>query len=323
LVLAFAIINIAFISHKTWEIITKSSSQDTDRNIKWVHLSSLKGDLSEADVGAQVSTLILDIDRDNKNDFVITGWGKPSMVWYQQTSNGWKKHLIDSGTEYIEAGGDFLDIDGDGDLDIVQGGDWRTLKEVWWWENPYPDFKPGESWNRYYKKNSDRGGKAHHDQIFGDFDNDGHQELVFWNTNVCKLFIAEIPENPKESGEWDLFMIHQFEIPDAGKYEGLAKGDIDLDGKTDIIGGGQWWLYAATHKITFILPQSILCRGNVVFYSNYKRDVSETDAQCISIACQWTSKPFEQAPRPLIHQRNCHGRRIIANAIPEKIRSLT
>jgi len=49
----------------------------------------------------------------------------------------------------------------------------RTLKEVWWWENPYPDFDPEKSWNRYLVKNSDEGGKAHHDQIFGDFDGDG------------------------------------------------------------------------------------------------------------------------------------------------------
>jgi len=89
---------------------------------------------------------------------------------------------------------------------------------------------------------------AHHDQIFGDFDGDGREELVFWNTNVCKLFIAEIPEDPQNAPTWDLHLIHQFPIPENGKYEGLAKGDIDLDGKTDIIGGGHWFRHIEGHR---------------------------------------------------------------------------
>lgn len=224
------------------------AQNDSAKVIKWQHLSSLYGDLPFAGVGAQVSTLIMDIDKDGNNDFVIAGWGKPSMVWFKRTDNGWVKYLIDKGTEYIEAGGDFADIDGDGDLDIVQGGDWRTLKEVWWWENPYPDLDPEKPWKRYLVKNSDEGGKAHHDQIFGDFDGDGQQELVFWNTFVCKLFIAEIPDDPKNAPAWDLHLIHQFDDSEDTKYEGLAKGDIDLDGKMDILGGGHWFKHIKGQK---------------------------------------------------------------------------
>lgn len=209
--------------------------------VRWKHLSSLQRDLPAAEVGEQVSTLIMDIDLDGTNDFVIAGWGEPSMVWFRRTETGWEKYLVDPDTDYIEAGGDFADIDGDGDLDIVQGGDWRTLKEVWWWENPAPNFDPGTPWKRYRVKNSDEGGKAHHDQIFGDFDGDGQLELVFWNTNVCKLFITEIPEDPKQAPVWDMNLIHQFPVPEDGKYEGLAKGDIDLDGIEDIVGGGYWY----------------------------------------------------------------------------------
>ncbi|MBD3374759.1 hypothetical protein GF406_06990 [candidate division KSB1 bacterium] len=219
---------------------------------EWMHLSSLHHELPFAGVGAQVSTLILDVDNDGTNDFVIAGWDKPSMVWFKRTDTGWTKYVIDNGTEYIEAGGAFADIDGDGDLDIVQGGDWRTLKEVWWWENPAPDFDPETPWNRYKVKNSDEGGKQHHDQIFGDFDGDGRQELVFWNTSVGKLFLAEIPENPQKALVWDLHLIHQFDV-EKGVNEGLAKGDIDLDGKLDIVGGGFWFKHIEGHSFE-VLP---------------------------------------------------------------------
>jgi hypothetical protein len=66
--------------------------------VKWEHLSSLQRELPFAEVGAQVSTLIMDIDQDGLNDFVIAGWGKPSMVWFKRHENGWSKYLIDAGT---------------------------------------------------------------------------------------------------------------------------------------------------------------------------------------------------------------------------------
>ncbi|MCI0535160.1 MAG: VCBS repeat-containing protein [Verrucomicrobiales bacterium] len=211
----------------------------------WTRLSTSTGDLPPAHVGAQTSTLILDIDRNGTNDIVIAGWGKPSMIWYRNKGKAWDRYVIDAGTEYIEAGGDFYDIDGDSDLDIVQGGDWRTLKEVWWWENPHPRFDPNTPWKRHFVKNSDEGGKSHHDQIFGDFDGDGKAELAFWNQMAGKLLLAEIPENPGQAPTWPLTSIYSFAQPAHGKFEGLAKGDIDRDGKEDVAGAGRWFQHLA------------------------------------------------------------------------------
>ncbi|MEA2064311.1 MAG: VCBS repeat-containing protein [Gemmatimonadota bacterium] len=206
------------------------------KKIKWSHLSSRTGDVPAPNVGRQAASLILDIDRDGVDDFVVAGWGDTSMVWFRHTARGWQRYLVDSSPSHIEAGGTYWDIDGDGDLDILQGGSWATI-DVWWWENPCPDFNPDTPWKRYTIKNW--GEKQHHDQIFGDFDGDGKAELVFWNQRAQKLFIADIPDNPKTTGNWQLKQIWSW--PVEFKYEGLAKIDIDLDGKIDLIGGGYWF----------------------------------------------------------------------------------
>ncbi len=214
--------------------------------MKWTHLSSKNGDIPAAGVGRQAASLILDIDKDGVNDFVIAGWSdETSMVWFRHTPDGWKRYLIDNRKSHIEAGGAYYDIDGDGDPDILQGGSWVT-NEVWWWENPYPDYEANTPWNRYTIK--DWGEKQHHDQIFGDFDGDGQAELVFWNQNAKKLLIADIPDEPKAKENWSFTEIWSW--PSTFKYEGFDKADVDMDGKTDLIGGGMWFKHTGGKSFT-------------------------------------------------------------------------
>jgi len=217
------------------------------------HLSTITGDLPKPNNGdQQTASLVLDIDKDGINDFVIAERTKaPAVVWYRRGPNGWTRYIVDNEPLHIEAGGDFCDIDADGDLDIVFGGDWQNNK-VWWWENPYPNYEPNTPWKRREIKNF--GANKHHDQIFGDFDGDGKAELVFWNQGGCKLYIAEIPDEPKVATSWQCTEIYSYssdsEMEQRGTYpgfkavnehEGLAKADIDGDGKIDIVGGGRWF----------------------------------------------------------------------------------
>ena len=185
-------------SEYTSELLQKSD----DVQISWTHLSTANGDLDVPSGSTeQTASLVLDINKDGLNDLVVAarkGSG-PSMVWYKKQTSGWQRFVIDNQVLSIEAGGAYHDIDQDGDLDIVMGGD-SGSSSVWWWENPYPNYNPSTNWTRRLIKNS--GSNKHHDQMFGDFDNDGKTELVFWNQGAQNLILAEIPDNPRTSGPW-------------------------------------------------------------------------------------------------------------------------
>jgi len=223
--------------------------------LSWKRYSTETGDLPVPNEGdQQTSCLVADLDKDGINDFVITErTSAPGVVWYKKTAEGWDRKIIDENKVRIEAGYACHDIDGDGDIDIVFGGD-SQCNELWWWENPFPDFE--KPWKRFSIKES--GENKHHDQIFGDFDGDGKHELVFWNQSAHTLFLAEIPEDPKSKEQWDYRAIYIYnsnsEMVPRGyegyprwrgknEHEGLAKADIDGDGVMDIIGGGRWFKY--------------------------------------------------------------------------------
>ena len=226
--------------------------------ISWKHLSTKNGDLPPTNGGhQQTSCLVADLDKNGFQDFVITDRSVvPSVLWYRFNKGKWETYIIDNSPVRIEAGSASLDVDKDGDLDIIFGGEGQS-NEVWWWENPYPEYDPVKSWKRYNIKKS--GEKKHHDIITGDFDNDGEPEVVFWNQGAHTLFIAEIPDIPEKAEEWVRKPVYVYDDysemePRGGveaypqwrgrnEHEGLSKADIDGDGLIDIIGGGRWFKY--------------------------------------------------------------------------------
>ncbi len=218
--------------------------KDTAADPAWRHLSSAHGDLPVPQTSDnQTGSMLGDIDGDGRIDFVITDRHHPvAAIWMQNTPGGWKQHVIDPDPLNVEAGGVLFDVDGDGHLDMVAGGD-NSTNEVWWWENPHPNFD--RPWKRRIIKQS--GKTQHHDVMIGDVLGEGRAQLVFWNQGASALFLARIPENPRaHQGPWDMQVMYQGDAP----MEGLAMADIDDDGVVEAIGGGRWYKHEGKMKFT-------------------------------------------------------------------------
>ena len=279
----------------------------------WQNLSSKRGDLPAPPGGSkqQTGAVVADFDGDGLNDFILSFRQKPpALVWYRRNAAGRDQYVIEKEYLTIEAGGAVCDIDGDGDLDIVFGGDWQS-SNVWWWENPSPNYDKNTSWKRRVIKT---GGKnQHHDQVFGDFLGTGKPQLAFWNQQASTLFLAEIPTNPREADSWPITPVLTNAKPAGVPYiEGASAFDVDADGKLDILACDSWFKHTGGKEfkqVQFALGGGLIFAGYIKPSKYPQIVISPGDAggrvrwyECLGNpenAADW--KPHDLLDREVIH----------------------
>jgi hypothetical protein len=160
-----------------------------------------------------------DINGDGNQDVVIGAEHAEgvSLVWYQYPT--WEKHPVAKGE--FTTDGQTVDIDRDGDLDIVVGNYTPGQEVIIWFENV-----TGTGEGEWIQHPIGKG--FAHDLEVGDLDGDGDLDVVTCDKKRVVLW---------EQVTTDSFQQH---IILERKGEGTGLADIDIDGDLDIVFGGTW-----------------------------------------------------------------------------------
>jgi hypothetical protein len=191
--------------------------------VEWKHLSTATGEIPLCNRGTEQTSLTVgDFGHDGHPGFVVTErTSANSVVLYRRIGDTWRCSVIEPQPMHIEAGGVAMDVDGDGNLDFIAAGDYRS-NEIWWWRNPYPHMD--QPWKRYGIKNS--GANKHHDQVKAGLDGSGKPQIVFWNQDGHGLFIAKAPPDPLHTRSWPITHVYHYNT-DSEPEQKRARGACD------------------------------------------------------------------------------------------------
>jgi len=193
---------------------------------------------------------VADFNRDGKPDLLGTARAANQIVWYENsdkpTEDFWKKHIIDDQT-IAPMHGQPVDMDGDGDLDVVMtfgvvatvGNSSPESHQVVWYENiGSPGL--GTEWKKHMIAPSFPQG---FEAVAGDLDGDGDTDVVAtgWSAEG-RIAWFENTGDPK--AEWETHLLK----PHWPMANTVILADLDNDGRLDIAASAEhganeirWW----------------------------------------------------------------------------------
>ena len=172
-----------------------------------------------------------DVNKDGKTDIMA------GSFWFEAPD--WKRHEIVKGllfspdTSFSNSFLDFsMDVNQDGWIDLIRVG--FPGKEVVWYENP--QNKPG-----YWKMHSICDNIGNESPAFVDIDGDGRPDILCNDPVGEKVIWLKSPSLKKDT-LWKKYIISNRKDLATDVYtHGLGWGDVNRDGRPDVIITKGWW----------------------------------------------------------------------------------
>jgi len=182
---------------------------------------------------------VADVNRDGRTD-VIAG-----RNWYAAPQflprplrliEDWRK-------DYVQSNGDHIyDVNGDGWVDVIAGSFYP--KTVFWYQNPGRDgLRKGRLWTQHLLK--DTGASQNEAQFLRDLDGDRAPEWIVnsWSSKA-PLLAWKLAKDDRGKPT-----LRKIVIGSKGNGHGMGFGDINGDGREDILVGTGWYERPATDAL--------------------------------------------------------------------------
>jgi len=177
----------------------------------------------------------MDVNQDGWDDVVVIDYPGTPGYWFENPRNGsgdWKKHILADSMGIANETPAFVDMDGDGRLDILCGD--KAKKQIVWLKSP---GKPGETeWQRFPLSGENVPGTEpfSHGIGYGDINQDGIKDVVIregWFEGTSDL----------KSGNWTF---HPANLGEPCSHMQVL--DVNGDGRNDVVSAsahalGVWW----------------------------------------------------------------------------------
>jgi len=233
----------------------------------------------------------MDVNLDGWDDVVIIDYpGKPAF-WFENPKKQqvieWKKHIIADSVGIANESPNFVDIDGDGRLDILCGD--KAKKQIVWLKSP---SKKGETtWKRFNLTNEKVVGTEmfSHGIGYGDINHDGIKDVVIregWYQGTKDL----------NGGNWEF---HPANLGEPCSH--MQVFDVNGDGKNDVVA-------ASAHAMGVWYYEQINENGKIDFKTHtISTTTSQTHASIMADLNGDEKKEYITGKRYLAHNGRDNG----------------
>lgn len=201
-----------------------------------VQAISLNFRIQQLALDANEGVAIADVNQDGKPD-IIAGrnwYAGPDFIPRPLRS-------IADWNGYVESNGDFIhDVNLDGFPDVVAGSFIET--KVHWFENPgIIGLSRGQQWKRHQLHET--GYSQNEGSFLRDLDDDGFPEWITnsWNGKNPLMVWQLVRKKQLEQTHIESAGMHGCKVGGDGQSHGLGFGDLNNDGREDLITGHGWY----------------------------------------------------------------------------------